>query len=58
METLLDKLRRHELAPTSAMVDVLLQSGYALRAQLARHQGAGDNDCDVAGRRERHIRLR
>ena len=24
METLLDKLRRHELAPTSAMVDVLL----------------------------------
>src|ERR1700739_965211 len=24
METLLDKLRRHELTPTSAMVDVLL----------------------------------
>jgi two-component system chemotaxis sensor kinase CheA len=43
METLLDKLRRHELAPTSAMVDVLLQSGDALRAQLARHQG---NDAD------------
>ena len=43
METLLDKLRRHELMPTSAMVDVLLQSGDALRAQLARHQsGAGD----------------
>jgi two-component system, chemotaxis family, sensor kinase CheA len=43
METLLDKLRRHELQPNAAMVDVLLQSGDALRAQLARHQGsAGD----------------
>ena len=31
METLLDKLRRHELVPTAAMVDVLLQSGDALR---------------------------
>lgn len=38
METLLDKLRRHELAPTTQMVDVLLASGDALRAQLARHQ--------------------
>ena len=41
METLLDKLRRHELAPTAPMVDVLLQSGDALRSQLARHQGSG-----------------
>ncbi|MBA3597346.1 MAG: chemotaxis protein CheW [Methylibium sp.] len=41
METLLDKLRRHELAPNADMVDVLLQSGDALRSQLARHQGAG-----------------
>ncbi|NDY91539.1 chemotaxis protein CheA [Ideonella livida] len=41
METLLDKLRRHELQPTSAMVDVLLSAGDALRAQLARHQGTG-----------------
>ena len=47
METLLDKLRRHELAPTSAMVDVLLQSGDALRAQLARHQGAGGEAVDT-----------
>jgi len=39
METLLDKLRRHELAPTAPMVDVLLQAGDALKAQLARHQG-------------------
>src|SRR4051812_26488949 len=47
METLLDKLRRHELAPTAAMVDVLLQSGDALRAQLARHQGAGGDVIDT-----------
>ena len=47
METLLDKLRRHELAPTAAMVDVLLQSGDALRAQLARHQGHGGDELDT-----------
>ena len=39
METLLDKLRRHELNPTAEMVDVLLASGDALKGQLARHQG-------------------
>ena len=48
METLLDKLRRRELAPNSAMVDVLLQSGDALRAQLARHQGSGGGPVDTA----------
>ena len=47
METLLDKLRRHELAPTAAMVDVLLQAGDALRAQLARHQGGGGPEIDT-----------
>ncbi|MCH7345859.1 chemotaxis protein CheW [Pelomonas sp. CA6] len=47
METLLDKLRRHELSPTSPMVDVLLQSGDALRAQLARHQGSGADALDT-----------
>jgi two-component system chemotaxis sensor kinase CheA len=49
METLLDKLRRHELAPTADMVDVLLQSGDALRSQLARHQGAGGPAVDTGG---------
>lgn len=48
METLLDKLRRHELEPTAAMVDVLLQSGDALSAQLGRHQGAGGDPLDTA----------
>ncbi|MFG6440673.1 chemotaxis protein CheA [Roseateles sp. LKC17W] len=48
METLLDKLRRHELQPNAAMVDVLLQSGDALRAQLGRHQGSGADPVDTA----------
>ncbi|HET7794478.1 MAG TPA: chemotaxis protein CheW [Rhizobacter sp.] len=48
METLLDKLRRRELAPSAAMVDVLLAAGDALRAQLARHQGAGGDAIDTA----------
>ena len=49
METLLDKLRRHELEPTAAMVDVLLQAGDALRAQLLRHQSGGVAPaCDTA----------
>jgi two-component system chemotaxis sensor kinase CheA len=47
METLLDKLRRHELKPTTQMVDVLLQSGDALRGQLARHQGASSEIVDT-----------
>jgi len=47
METLLDKLRRHELAPTAAMVDVLLEAGDALRAQLARHQTGGGPQVDT-----------
>ena len=49
METLLDKLRRHELAPDTAMVDVLLQAGDALRAQLARHRQAEGDPVDTAG---------
>jgi two-component system chemotaxis sensor kinase CheA len=48
METLLDKLRRHELQITAAMVDVLLTSGDALKAQLARHQGGGGDPVDTA----------
>ncbi len=47
MEALLDKLRRHELVPTSQMVDVLLTAGDALRALLARHQGSADAVLDT-----------
>jgi two-component system chemotaxis sensor kinase CheA len=39
METLLDRLRRHELSPTSPMVDVLLRGGDALWGQLSFRQG-------------------
>ena len=39
METLLDRLRRHELAPTPPMVDVLLRGGDALWGQLSFRQG-------------------
>jgi two-component system, chemotaxis family, sensor kinase CheA len=49
MESLLDRLRRHELMPTSAMVDVLLESADALRGLLARHQGQGGDAPPTAG---------
>src|SRR3954447_24263694 len=48
METLLDKLRRHEIAATPPMVDVLLQAGDALKAMLARHQGSGGEAVDTS----------
>lgn len=47
METLLDRLRRHELQPHASMVDVLLAAGDALKSQLARHQGAGGEPVDT-----------
>ncbi len=42
MESLLDKLRRHELSPNPLMVDVLLESADASRGLLARHQAGGE----------------
>jgi two-component system chemotaxis sensor kinase CheA len=42
MESLLDRLRRHEVQPNAQMVDVLLESADASRSLLARHQ-AGDS---------------
>ena len=44
MESLLDRLRRHELQPNSAMVDVLLESADASRSLLARHQAGGEGE--------------
>ena len=38
MESLLDRLRRHEIQPTAEMVDVLLLSADASRSLLARRQ--------------------
>jgi len=44
MESLLDRLRRHELQPNAAMVDVLLESADVSRHLLARHQAGGTGD--------------
>lgn len=41
MESLLDRLRRHELQPNADMVDVLLASADVSRSLLARHQAGG-----------------
>jgi two-component system, chemotaxis family, sensor kinase CheA len=49
MESLLDKLRRHELQPTLPMVDVLLESSDALKGLLARHQGLGGEAPETSG---------
>lgn len=53
MESLLDKLRRHELKPSLPMVDVLLESSDALRGLLARHQGADGPALETASLVER-----
>ena len=44
MESLLDRLRRHELQPIPQMVDVLLESADASRSLLARHQAGGQGE--------------
>ncbi|CAN5610606.1 chemotaxis protein CheA [soil metagenome] len=48
METLLDKLRRHETLPTRSMVDTLLAAGDALQAMLQRRQAGDTEAVDVA----------
>ncbi len=55
MESLLDRLRRHELHPNSAMVDVLLESADASRSLLARHQAGGDGEALPTGDLVRRI---
>jgi two-component system chemotaxis sensor kinase CheA len=47
LETLLDRLRRHELNLRRDMVDVLLEAGDVLKAQLARYQGAAQEGPDT-----------
>ena len=56
MESLLDRLRRHELQPNSAMVDVLLESADASRGLLARHQAGGEGDAPPAADLVRRIK--
>ena len=47
METLLDRLRRHELTMTTVMVDTLLESGDALKALLDLRQGKTTDTVDT-----------
>ena len=44
LETLLDKLRKEELALRSEMIDAFLEAGDVLKAQLDAHQNGGDVD--------------
>jgi two-component system chemotaxis sensor kinase CheA len=55
MESLLDRLRRHEIKPVPQMVDVLLESADASRGLLARHQNGGQGTAPVTGDLVRRI---
>lgn len=57
MESLLDRLRRHELQPNTAMVDVLLESADVSRGLLARHQAGGEGNAPPATDLVRRISL-
>lgn len=46
LETLLDRLRKHELALRGEMIDAFLEAGDVLKAQLAAHRD--DTSCDPA----------
>jgi two-component system chemotaxis sensor kinase CheA len=47
LETLLDKLRKEELALHPKMVDAFLAAGDLLRAQLEHHQGGAEPDAEA-----------
>jgi two-component system chemotaxis sensor kinase CheA len=49
LETLLDRLRRHELSLRRGMVDLLLEAGDVVKAQLARYQGSTDQSPPTDG---------
>ena len=48
LETLLDRLRKNELALRSEMVDAFLEAGDVLRGQLAGHQNGEEVDTQAA----------
>lgn len=55
MESLLDRLRRHEITPIPEMVDALLESADASRSLLARHQAGGVGEAVATGDLVRRI---
>lgn len=48
LETLLDRIRKHEIKITSAMVDAFLQAGDVLHTLLDAHQNGGEPDVEGA----------
>ena len=48
METMLDKVRKNEMALTSDMVDACLSAGDVLRNLLGAHRGEGEADREAA----------
>lgn len=48
LETLLDRIRKHEIAITSAMVDAFLEAGDVLHGMLDAHQNGGVADESAA----------
>lgn len=48
LETLLDKIRKHELQLTAPMVDAFLRAGDVIRGQLSAHRGEGAADPEAA----------
>jgi len=48
LETLLDRVRKRELALSTEMIDVLLEAGDVLKAQLAAHQHGGEAAGDIS----------
>ncbi len=55
MESLLDRLRRHELQLIPQMIDVLLESADTSRSLLARHQAGGEGEAASTHELVRHI---
>jgi two-component system chemotaxis sensor kinase CheA len=48
LETLLDRLRKHELDVTSAMIDAFLEARDVIKSQLDGHRGGGASPVDAA----------
>jgi two-component system chemotaxis sensor kinase CheA len=48
LETLLDRLRKHELKITSQMIDAFLEARDVIKGQLDAHRGTGEASVDAA----------
>jgi two-component system chemotaxis sensor kinase CheA len=48
LETLLDRLRKHELVITSEMIDAFLEARDVIKSQLDAHRGSGESPVETA----------